>query len=123
MDVNPTIKGGIQSPDSAVPIADDLYPAIGPADSAERTGEKQPIEAPARRVFRIDYRLKHEPHHHDLELAVDQLGNAQAALHVLMLHFGDGENSLLMPNADATAEQILAQAAVVGITDVQARAL
>lgn len=40
-------------------------------------------------------------------------------------HFGDGENSLLMLNADATAtaEQILAQAAVMGITDVQVRAV
>lgn len=37
-------------------------------------------------------------------------------------HFGDGENSLLMLNADATAEQILAQA-VMGITDVQVRAV
>ena len=119
MDINPNYKGGIQSPDPAVPLADDLYPVIGPADSAERTGEKQPIGAQACRVFRIEYLLKHEPQHHDLQLAVPRLTTAEATLHLLVLHFGDGENSLLMPNAEASAEQVLAQAAVMGITDVR----
>jgi hypothetical protein len=40
---------------------------------------------------------------------------------VLQLHFGDSENSLLMPAADASAEQIQAQAAVVGISEVRVR--
>lgn len=123
MDINPNYKGGIQSPDPAVPLADDLYPVIGPADNAERTGEKQPIGGEAGRLFRIDYLLKHEPHHHDLQLTTAHMTTAEAALHVLMLHFGDGENSLLMPNADASAEQVLAQAAVMGILDVRVREL
>lgn len=123
MDINPSYKGGIQSPDPAVPIADDLYPALGPADSAEKTGEKQPIGGDAGRVLRIDYLFKHEPHHHDLQWAAAQMTTPDAALHLLMLHFGDGENSLLMPNAEASAEQVLAQAAVMGITDVRVHAL
>lgn len=119
MDINPHYKGGMQFPDPAVPIADDLYPVIGPADSAERTGEKQPIERAAQRMFRIDYSLKHEPHHHEVQTAVQRMTTSQAALHLLVLHFGDSENSLLMPNADASAEQVLAQAAVMGISDVR----
>ena len=123
MDINPHYKSGIQSADSAVPLADDLYPVIGPADSAERTGEKQPISSQAVRVLRIDYLLKHEPHHHDVQWEATSMTTAEAALHLLMLHFGDGENSLLMPNAEASAEQVLAQAAVMGITDVRVHAL
>ena len=123
MDINPNYKGGIQSPDPAVPLADDLYPVIGPADSAERTGEKQPIDSEARRVFRVQYLLKHEAHHHDLQLAAQHMTSAQAAVHLLALHFGDAENSLLMPNAEASAEQVLAQAAVMGITDVRVHEL
>ncbi|WP_342655690.1 hypothetical protein [Pseudomonas sp. F3-2] len=40
-------------------------------------------------------------------------------MHLLELHFGDGKNSLMMPNADATPEEILAQAAVVGLIDIR----
>nr|WP_260524790.1 hypothetical protein [Pseudomonas sp. MWU16-30317] len=73
--------------------------------------------------MRIDYLLKHEPHHHDVQWEATSMTTAEAALHLLMLHFGDGENSLLMPNAEASAEQVLAQAAVMGITDVRVHAL
>lgn len=120
MDINPSYKGGNPSPDPAAPLGDELYPTIGPAGGAERTGEKQ---SEAGRVFRIDYRLRHEPHHHDLQLAAAQMSTPEAALHLLTLHFGDGENSLLMPNAEASAEQVLAQAAVMGITDVRVQKL
>jgi hypothetical protein len=37
----------------------------------------------------------------------------------LQLHFGDGENSLIMPNADATPGEILQQAERVGLTGIQ----
>jgi len=37
----------------------------------------------------------------------------------LELHFGDGENSLMMPNADATPAEILQQAERVGLTDIK----
>lgn len=39
-------------------------------------------------------------------------------MHLLQLHFGDGENSLIMPSADATPAEILQQAERVGLTDI-----
>ncbi|VVO58196.1 hypothetical protein PS858_00638 [Pseudomonas fluorescens] len=39
-------------------------------------------------------------------------------MHLLQLHFGDGENSLIMPNADATPAQVLEQAERVGLTQI-----
>jgi len=36
----------------------------------------------------------------------------------MVLHFGDGENSLLMPPADASPEEVLAQAKVMGLTQI-----
>lgn len=73
----------------------------------------------ALQIYRVGYQLHHEAREHDFELPVAQLRNPDAALHLLQLHFGDGENSLLMPNAEASAEQILAQAALMGITHIQ----
>jgi hypothetical protein len=120
MDINPHYKGGLQHPTVGTPLADDQFPVLGPADPAERTGEKQPIEAPAVHGFRIDYLLNHEPRSHRLTLPMAHLSTQEATLHLLALHFGDAENSLLMPNGEASAEQILAQAAVMGITEVHA---
>jgi hypothetical protein len=40
-------------------------------------------------------------------------------MHLLQLHFGDGENSLIMPNADATPEEVLWQAELVGLTQIR----
>jgi hypothetical protein len=69
--------------------------------------------------FSIDYKVNQQAHNYALQLPQPRLSHAEAALHLMALHFGDAENSLLMPNADASAEQILAQAAVMGITDIQ----
>lgn len=120
MDINPHYKGGLQHPTPGAPQVDDAFPVLGPADPAERTGEKSPIGAQAVHGFRIDYQLNREPRHYQVKLPVAQLSTRDAALHVLALHFGDAENSLLMPNGDASAEQVLAQAAVMGITEVHA---
>ncbi|RRV10585.1 hypothetical protein EGJ27_02930 [Pseudomonas sp. v388] len=67
----------------------------------------------------INYRFKDTPRQHQLEIGQQTLEAQEAAMHVLELHFGDGENSLMIPNADATSEDILAQAAVVGLTDIR----
>ena len=41
--------------------------------------------------------------------------------YLLELHYGDAENSLLMPTADSTPQEILAQAEQVGITQIRVR--
>lgn len=41
-------------------------------------------------------------------------------MHLLQLHFGDGENSLVMPTAEDTDEQVLEQAARMGLTHIEA---
>ena len=40
-------------------------------------------------------------------------------MHLLQLHFGDGENSLVMPTAEDSDEQVLEQVARMGLTDIQ----
>ncbi|WP_256576407.1 hypothetical protein [Pseudomonas sp. KK4] len=40
-------------------------------------------------------------------------------MHLLQLHLGHSENSLIMPDADATPEQILEQAERVGLTRIE----
>lgn len=76
-------------------------------------------ETSSRDTLQIDYLLDREPRRLTLDGASPPLTAAQATLHVLQLHFGDSENSLLMPAADASVEQIQAQAAVVGISEVR----
>jgi hypothetical protein len=70
-------------------------------------------------TYTIEYRFNDTPRQHQLEIEQETLEADEAAMHLLELHFGDGENSLMMPNADATPEEILAQAAVVGLTDIR----
>ncbi|AIR91082.1 hypothetical protein [Pseudomonas cremoricolorata] len=69
-------------------------------------------------VFNLDYRLADKPHQQRLELDQASLTQADAALHLLMLHFGDSENSLLMPQADASAAEVLAQAELLGLSHI-----
>jgi len=70
----------------------------------------------------IDYRFNGAPRQHKFEIEQQTLAAHEAAMHLLELHFGDGENSLMMPNAEATPEETLGQAAVVGLTDISVRA-
>lgn len=71
------------------------------------------------RNYTIQYLFKDAPRTHQLQLNQSELSVADAAMHLLELHFGDGENSLIMPNADSTAEEILQHADVMGITQVE----
>lgn len=68
--------------------------------------------------YTVDYLFNDKPHSHTFELKQAGLSQAEAAMHLLILHFGDGENSLVMPSADATAEDILEQAGRVGLSAI-----
>ncbi|MNL31477.1 hypothetical protein D3C87_1532660 [compost metagenome] len=71
------------------------------------------------RQYTLQYRFNGESREYMLELKQDQLPVHEAAMHLLQLHFGDGENSLLMPSADATAQEVLAQAEQLGLTRIR----
>ncbi|MFK9007418.1 hypothetical protein [Pseudomonas pergaminensis] len=71
------------------------------------------------REFTLDYLFNNEPRTHVFGLKQPQLPVHEAALHLLQLHFGDAENGLILPPADATPEEILEQAHVVGITQIE----
>lgn len=71
------------------------------------------------RQYTLQYRFNGESSEYMLELKQDQLPVHEAAMHLLQLHFGDGENSLLMPSADATAQEVLAQAEQLGLTGIR----
>ncbi|MEE5174485.1 hypothetical protein V2K54_12320 [Pseudomonas alliivorans] len=69
-------------------------------------------------AYLLDYHFKYEPRTHTLELDQPELQPHEAALHLLELHFGDAENSLMMPNADATPDEVLAKAELLGLTQI-----
>lgn len=69
----------------------------------------------------ISYRFKEQMREHLLELDQSSLPAHIAALHLLQLHFGDAENSLIMPTADAPPVSVLDQAQLLGITDITSR--
>ncbi|MGF6208219.1 hypothetical protein HKK52_06275 [Pseudomonas sp. ADAK2] len=71
------------------------------------------------RNFTLEYLFNGEPRTYMFQLKQLQLPVHEAAMHLLQLHFGDGENSLIMPNADATPEQVLEQAERVGLTQIK----
>ena len=55
-------------------------------------------------TYHIEYRFNGEPRTYLLELKDAQLTEHDAAMHLLQLHLGDAENSLVMPTADSTPE-------------------
>nr|WP_180205563.1 hypothetical protein [Pseudomonas sp. SbOxS1]NYU05685.1 hypothetical protein [Pseudomonas sp. SbOxS1] len=71
------------------------------------------------RKYILEYSFNGEPRTYLFEFKQPQLSEYEAAMHLLQLHFGDGENSLIMPNADATPEEILKQAELVGLTKIK----
>ncbi|MGO3988267.1 hypothetical protein ABI582_28285 [Pseudomonas sp. SAS7] len=70
-------------------------------------------------TYTVRYLLNGQPASHTFELKQNALALHEAALHLMVLHFGDGENSLVMPPADAAPLQILAQAEVLGLSQIQ----
>ncbi|VVO69779.1 hypothetical protein PS862_01277 [Pseudomonas fluorescens] len=71
------------------------------------------------RKYTLEYLFNGEPRTHLFELKQPQLSVHEAAMHLLQLHFGDAENSLIMPTADATPEEVLEQAERVGLTQIK----
>ncbi|AUZ47235.1 hypothetical protein [Pseudomonas orientalis] len=70
-------------------------------------------------AYTLNYRFNDEPRTHAFDLKQSELPVHEAAVHLLQLHFGDAENGLILPAADATPEEILEQAQVVGITHIK----
>jgi len=70
-------------------------------------------------TFNIEYRLAEEPKSYRLALEQDQLGRHEAAMHLLVLHFGDSENGLVLPTADASPSEIMAQADLLGLSEIE----
>ena len=73
---------------------------------------------PIMRKYTLEYLFNGEPRIQLFELKQPQLPVHEAAMHLLQLHFGDAENSLIMPNADASPAEILEQAERVGLTQI-----
>ncbi len=71
------------------------------------------------REYTLNYLFNDEPRTHVFELKQSELTLHEAAMHLLQLHFGDAENGLILPAADATPAEILEQAEVVGITRIK----
>jgi len=69
-------------------------------------------------AFRVSYEFNGEPRNYLVETDQPQLTTAGAAMHVLQLHFGDSENSLILPSADAAPVEVLRQAQLLGITSI-----
>ncbi|MEE1924765.1 hypothetical protein V0R50_24410 [Pseudomonas sp. 148P] len=69
--------------------------------------------------YTVDYLFNDKPQSHTFELKQARLPLHEAAMHLLILHFGDGENSLVMPAADATPAQVMEQAERVGLRGIE----
>ncbi len=70
-------------------------------------------------VFRVTYEFNTEPREFLLETDQPELTAADAATHLLQLHFGDSENSLILPSADAAPVEVLRQARLLGICAIK----
>lgn len=71
------------------------------------------------RTYTLEYLFNDEPRTHRFELKQPQLLVHEAAMHLLQLHFGDAENSLIMPNGEASPEEIMEQAKRDGLTEIR----
>jgi hypothetical protein len=69
--------------------------------------------------FEVNYIFQNDPRHQLIESEEDRMSQASAARHLIELHNGDAENSLVMPEAGADEGKILEQAEVIGITDIR----
>jgi hypothetical protein len=69
----------------------------------------------------VSYRFNEQLRESPFELERSALPAHVAAWHLLQLHFGDAENSLIMPSADAPPDVILDQARLLGISSISSR--
>lgn len=70
-------------------------------------------------TFEINYIYQNDPRAVTYDADVDSLSQGAAARHLIELHNGDAENSLVMPDADADEARLLEQAEVMDITDIR----
>ncbi|MDZ5602839.1 hypothetical protein SJI00_08635 [Pseudomonas sp. RP23018S] len=70
-------------------------------------------------VYTLSYHLNGHPQSHQLQLQQPELTEHDAAMHLILLHFGDSENSLLLPDAQATPEVIVQQAELLGVSHIK----
>ncbi|EXF46920.1 hypothetical protein BAY1663_00645 [Pseudomonas sp. BAY1663] len=69
--------------------------------------------------FEVNYIYQNDPRAEIIESQDDSLSTAAAAAQLIRLHHADMENNLLMPEADAREEELLQQAAILGISDIR----
>jgi hypothetical protein len=69
--------------------------------------------------FEVNYIFQNDPRNQIIESEEERMSQASAARHLIELHNGDAENSLVMPDADAGEDRVLEQAEVIGITDIR----
>lgn len=105
MDINPHYKGGIQTLEPGAPVPDDHFP-LDPAQ-------------PVLYRHRVSYLYNEQSRTHEFEYEEPQLPPEVAAMRLMEVHYGDGENNLLMPSADASADQIMDQANLMGISFIE----
>lgn len=70
-------------------------------------------------LHRVSYLFNGQPRSHEFEHDNAEFLPEMAAMRLMALHYGDAENSLLIPAADAPADQILDQAHIMGITALE----
>jgi hypothetical protein len=68
---------------------------------------------------RVSYLYNEQSRQQELEYEQAKLPPEVAALRLLEIHYGDAENSLLMPAADASPQEVMDQAQLMGITFIQ----
>lgn len=73
--------------------------------------------------FQIDYCFQNQPRSKVIEAGSEQFPVDRAAHYLIELHYSDAENSLLMPAPNASAEQLLEQAELLGISAIHVRKL
>lgn len=105
MDTNPHYKGGLQGADPSAPTGDESMP-------------NDPSQATLYR-HRVSYLYKEQPRNLELEYDQAHIPPEVVALRLLEIHYGDGENSLLMPAADDSPQEVMDQAQLMGITMIE----
>lgn len=105
MDTNPHYKGGLQGADLSAPTGDELI-------------ANDPAQATLYR-HRVSYLYNEQPRNLELEYEHAQIPPEVVALRLLEIHYGDAENSLLMPAADDSPQEVMDQAQLMGITMIE----